>query len=189
VTMRTGRCLVILASLAASAALASFSPGTRFGTVGLDYRLAGGDSFVYYYSPDSQFAPVDPFFRVGTFVTPGLAVGADLALLHTFPKHGDLFLNTPIFAFGPVATWTPVQLSRFQAYATAGAGVAFDFMRRQGWRARAGVGALFDVGIPVTFGPEVGYYADVVHIKTPYQSSRYTASAIFIGLRLSDLRL
>jgi hypothetical protein len=183
-----GRATVVILFLAAFAAAAPFAPGTKFGTVGLDYHFAGGDSFVYYYSPDSGFAPVDPFFRVGTFVTPSLAVGADLSLLHTFPRDGDLFLNTPIFAFGPVATWAPVRLNRVQVYGTAGAGVAFDFMRRQGWRVRAGAGALFDVGIPVTFGPEVGYYADVVHIKTPYQSSRYTASAIFIGLRLSDLR-
>jgi len=183
------RAAVVISLLAALTAAEPFATGTRFGTVGLDYRFSNGDSFVYYYSPSSEFAPVDPFFRVGTLVTPSLAVGADLALLHTFPKDGDLFLNTPIFAFGPVATWTPVQLGRIQMYGTAGAGVAFDFVRRQGWRVRAGAGALFDVGIPVTFGPEVGYYADFLHIKTPYLSKWYSASAIFIGLRLSDLRL
>jgi hypothetical protein len=184
-----GRTAAVILLLAALAAAAPFAQGTKFGSVGLDYRFAGGDSFVYYYSPDSQFAPVDPYFRVGAFATPNLAVGADLSLLHTFLRHGDLFLNTPIFAFGPVATWTPVQLNRFQTYATAGGGIAWDFVRRLGWRVRAGAGVLFDIGIPVTFGPEVGYYADLLHIKTPYLNKWYTASAIFIGLRLSDLGL
>jgi len=184
-----GRTAAVILFLAAVAAAEPFALGTKFGMVGLDYRFAGGDSFVYYYSPNSEFAPVDPYLRVGAFLTPSLAVGADLSLLHTFPRHGDLFLHTPVFAFGPVATWAPVRLGMAQVYGTVGGGVAYDFVRRLGWRVRAGAGALFDVGIPVTFGPELGYYADFVNIKTTEQSSWRTASAIFIGLRLSDLRL
>jgi len=184
-----GRTAAVILFLAALAAGTPFAQGTKFGSVGLDYHFAGGDSFVYYYSPNSEFAPIDPYFRVGAFVAPNLAVGADLALLHTFPKDGDLFLYTPVFAFGPIVTWAPVRLKSVQVYGTAGGGIAYAFVRRLGWRVRAGAGALFDVGIPVTFGPEFGYYADFVNVKTMEQNNWRTASAIFIGLRLSDLRL
>ncbi len=185
----SARIAAVTLLLAALAAAAPFASGTKFGVAGLDYHFAGGDSFVYYYSPDSEFAPVDPRFRVGTFVTQNLAVGADLSLLRTFPSHADLFLHTPIFAFGPIVTWAPVRLKRVQVYAAAGGGVAYALMRRLGWRVRAGAGVLFDVGIPVTFGPELGYYADFVNISTAERNNWRTASAVFIGLRLSDLRL
>jgi hypothetical protein len=180
------RARVVILFLASFAAAAPFAPGTRFGMVGLDFHSTSDT--IYSFDPDYyQFGGVDPFFRVGVSVTRNLAVGADLALLNTFPLHGDLFLNTPVFAFGPVATWVPVHLSRIQAYGTAGGGVAYDFLGRLGARVRVGVGGLVDVGIPVTFGPEIGYYADFIHMKTSHQDNWLTGSALFIGLRLSDL--
>jgi hypothetical protein len=182
-----GRTAAVILLLAALAAAEPFAPGTRFGMVGLDYRISSGR--IYSNSADSAFSHVDPFFRVGVQVTGNLALGADLALLRTFPRHGDLFVNTPVFAFGPVATWIPVHSGRFQAYGTVGANVVYDFVRRQGWRGRVGAGVLFDVGIPVTFGPEVGFYADFVHIGTSHQSNWNSGRTFFIGLRLSDLRI
>ena len=190
---RAGRYLVIATALAASAAAAPFAPGTRFGMVGLDCRVSGGA--VYSYSPDSAFVSVDPFFRAGICVSPNFALGADLALLKTFPKHGDMFLNTPVFAFGPVATWLPAPVGRVQAYAAAGSGVVYDFELHQGWRFRLSTGALLDVGLPVTFGPELGWYADCVRVLRytgpPWrvEPTWVSGSSFFFGLRLSDLRL
>jgi hypothetical protein len=183
-----GRTAAVVLLLTALAAAAPFAPGTRFGMVGFDFHST--TDTVYSFDPDYyQFRGVNPFFRVGVSVTRNLAVGADLAFLNTFPLHGDPLLNTPVFALGPVATWIPVHSDRVQAYGTVGAGVVYDLFRRQGWRGRIGAGALFDVGIPVTFGPEVGYYADFVNMRTPYQNNWLAGSALFIGLRLSDLRL
>jgi hypothetical protein len=182
-----GKTAAVIVFLAAVAVATPFAPGTRFGMVGLDYRISGGR--IYSYPHDSDFSSVDPVFRVGLCVTRNLALGADLALLRTFPRHDDMFLNTPVFAFGPVATWIPAHSGRVQAYGTVGANVVYDFVRRQGWRGRAGAGALFDVGIPVTFGPEVGCYADFVHVATSHVSVWDSGFTFFIGLRLSDLRL
>ena len=183
-----GRTSAVILLLAAIAASVPFAPGTKFGMVGFDFHST--NDTIYSFDPGYyEVQGVDPFFRVGVSVTRNLAVGADLALLNTFPLHGDLFLSTPVFAFGPVATWIPVHSGRVQAYGTVGAGVVYDLVRRLGWRGRVGAGALFDFGIPVTFGPEVGYYADFVNIRTPYQNNWLAGSAFFIGLRLSDLRL
>jgi hypothetical protein len=160
--------------------------------VGLDYHWSGGA--IYSYRPDSMYVCVDPFFRVGVHVTRNLALGADLALFRTFPRHGDMFPSTPIFAFGPVATWFPSHSNGIQAYATAGTGVAHSFGVYGGWRFRLSVGALFDAGIPVTFGPEIGWFADGMRVPgyagPPHQAAYWlSGSSFFIGLRLSDLRL
>jgi hypothetical protein len=161
--------------------------------VGLDYRISGGR--IYSNSADSAFSNVDPFFRVGVQVTRNLALGADLALLRTFPRHGDLFLNTPVFAFGPAATWFPSEFAGVQPYGTAGAGVSYDFaFLHQGWRFRLGAGALLHAG-PVTFGTEIGWYADWTTVLgttgPPWRVEPIwiSGSSFFFGLRLSDLRL
>jgi hypothetical protein len=186
-----GRTAVIL-FLAAIAAAAPFAPGTRFGMVGLDYRVSGGT--IYSYPHDSVFSSVDPFFRTGICVTRDLALGADLALLRTFPRHGDMFLNTPVFAFGPTATWFPSEFSGIQTYGTVGTGVSYDFVFHQGWRFRLGAGALLDAG-PVTFGTEIGWYADWIRTLgttgPPWRVEPIwiSGSSFFFGLRLSDLRL
>ena len=188
-----GKTAAVILFLAAVAAAAPFAPGTRFGMVGLDYRISGGT--IYSYPPDSEFSSVDPFFRAGICVTRNLALGADLALLKTFPKHRDMFLNTPVFAFGPVATWFPAEFAGIQTYGTAGTGVAYDFLfLHQGWRVRLGAGALVDAG-PVAFGAEIGWYADCVRVLgstgPPWRVEPIwiTGSSFFFGLRLSDLRL
>jgi len=182
-----GRTAAVILLLAALAAAAPLEPGTRFGMVGLDYRISGGA--IYSYNPESTFSSVDPFFRAGICVTPNLALGADLALLNTFPRHGDMFLNAPVFAFMPTATWLGPGAAGVQPYTTTGAGVAYSFLGRLGWRVRIGAGALFDVGLPVTFGPEAGWYLDFVRLAYPYGPDWLTESTLFIGLRLSDLRL
>jgi len=186
--MPLARAKAVILLLSTLAAAAPFAPGTKFGSVGLDYHSTGDT--IYSFDPDYyQFKGTNPFFRVGAYVTRNLAVGADLALLNTFPLRGDVFTNTPVFAFCPMVMWLPIRARGIQAYGTAGAGVTYGLLSRQGWRVRAGAGALFDVGIPVSFGPEVGYYADFVRTKTPYQNNWLTGTALFIGLRLSDLRL
>jgi len=187
-----GRTAAVILFLAVVATAAPFAPGTRFGSVGLDYRISGGA--IYSYNPDSAFSSVDPFFRVGLFVSPNLALGADLALLNTFPKHKDMFLNTPVFAFGPVATWLPSGFAGVQPYGTVGTGVSYDFCRHQGWRFRLGAGALIGVG-RVTLGTEIGWYADWVRVLQYHgppwrvEPTWVSGSSFFFGVRLSDLRL
>ncbi|MBM3331560.1 hypothetical protein FJY68_06870 [candidate division WOR-3 bacterium] len=187
-----GRTAAVILLLVAVAAAVPFAPGTRFGMVGIDCRISGGA--IYSYHPDSAFSSVDPFFRAGICVTPSLALGADLALLNTFPKHGDMFLNTPVFAFSPVATWFPSEFSGIQTYGTVGTGVSYDFLRHQGWRFRLGAGALLEAG-PVTVGTEIGWYADWITVLgatgPPWRVEPIwvSGSSFFFGLRLSDLRL
>ena len=107
--------------LSATTTAAPFAPGTRFGTIGVDYRFSSGD--LYTYSYDEQFVKVDPFFRVGISVLPQLAVGAELALFNTFPNGGDIFTSTPIFAFGPAATYYLLPNTDIvQPYVAAGGG-------------------------------------------------------------------
>ena len=61
-----GKTAAVILFLAALAAAAPFAPGTRFGMVGLDYRISGGT--IYSYPPDSEFSSVDPFFTAGIWV-------------------------------------------------------------------------------------------------------------------------
>jgi hypothetical protein len=188
-----GRIAAVILFLAAVAAATPFAPGKRFGMVGLDYRISGGG--IYSYPRDSGFSSVDPLFRVVLCVTRDLALGADLALLKTFTRHGDMFLNTPVFAFGPTATWFPLEFSGIQTYGTVGAGVSYGFpLLPQGWRFRLGVGALLRSG-PVTFGTEIGWYADWTRTfgttGPPWRVEPIwiSGSSFCFGLRLSDLRL
>jgi len=181
-----GRTAAVILFLAAVAAAAPFAPGTKFGMVGLDYRISSGR--IYSNSVDSAFSNVDPFFRVGVQVTRNLALGADLALLRTFPRHGDLFLNTPVFAFGPAATWFPSEFAGVQPYGTAGAGATYQFDLDLGWRFHAGVGALFGLG-PVAVGPEIGWYGDWARIVRTHHIFAASGYSFYFGLRLSDLKL
>ena len=180
-----GRASAVILFLAAIAAAAPFAPGTRFGMVGLDYRISGGR--IYSNGADSAFSNVDPFFRVGVHVTRNLALGADLALLRTFPRHGDMFLNTPVFAFGPAATWFPSEFAGVQSYGTVGAGATYQFDLDLGWRFHVGAGALLGFG-PVAFGPEIGWCGDWARIVRTYHRFWSTGSSFYIGLRLSDLK-
>jgi hypothetical protein len=188
-----GRTAAVILILAALAAAVQFAPGTRFGMVGLDYRTSSGR--IYSYPHDSGFSSVDPVFRAGICVTRSLALGADLALLKTFPRHGDMFLNTPVFAFGPTATWFHSEISGIQPYGMVGTGVSYGFpLLHQGWRFRLGAGALLEAG-PVTFGTEIGWYADWIRTLgttgPPWRVEPIwvSGSSMYLGLRLSDLRL
>ncbi len=181
-----GRTAAVILLWAALAAAEPFARGTRFGTVGLDYRISGGR--IYSNSADSSFSNVDPFFRVGVHVTRNLALGADLTLLRTFPRHGDMFLNTPVVAFGPAATWFPVEFARVRPYGTVGAGATYQFDLDLGWRFRVGAGALLGFG-PVAFGPEIGWCGDWAQVVRTNHRFWATGSSFYIGLRVSDLKL
>ncbi len=179
------RAAAVISFLAALAAAEPFAPGTRFGSVGLDYRFSGGR--IYSNSLDSAFSSVDPCFRVGVCATRYLALGADLTLLRTFPRHGDLFLNTPVFAFGPAATWFPSEFAGVQPYGTVGAGATYQFDLDLGWRFHVGAGALLGFG-PVAFGPEIGWCGDWAQVVRTNHRFWATGSSFYIGLRLSDLK-
>ena len=184
-----GRAAAVILFLATVAAAAPFAPGTRFFMAGMDGHISRGR--IYSYPADSAFSSLDPYFRVSVDVSPNFALGADLALLHTFPRHRNLFLNSPVFAFGPVATWLPKPSDRMQAYATAGVGIVYKLMLFQAWRFRLSTGALFDIGLPVSFGPEIGWYADWERVPVPsgIQPIWLSGSSFYLGFRLSDFRL
>ena len=180
--------------LSATTTAAPFAPGTRFGTIGADYRFSGGD--LYTYSYDSYYVKIDPFFRVGIAVLPQLAVGADLAFLNTFPEIGDMFTNTPVFAFGPSATYFLLSDSEpFQPYVAAGGGATYAFVwDRLGWRTRLAAGVSLVTRLPVAFGFEGGWYGDWGQIsRRAYNPYRYElvwlhGSSWFVGVRVMGFR-
>jgi hypothetical protein len=155
-----GRTAAAISFLAAVAAAAPFAPGTRFGMVGIDSRFSSG--YVYSYSHFTDYVWSDPILRAGIAVLPDFAVGAELALFNTFPETGDMFTSTPVFAFGPAATYYLMpNLDIVRPYVTAGAAATYGFVgKRLGWRARVGAGAMLITDLPVAFGLEGGWYGD-----------------------------
>lgn len=188
------RTAAVIPFLAALAAAAPFAPGTRFGTIGADYRFSSGD--LYTYSYDSQYVKVDPFFRAGIAVLPNLIVGAELALFNTFPDSGDMFTNTPVFAFGPAATYYFLPGAKvLRPYATAGGGATYAFAwDRLGWRTRLAGGVSLVTKLPVAFGFEGGWYGDWGQIaRRAYNPYRYElvwlhGSSWFVGVRIMGFK-
>jgi hypothetical protein len=182
--------IAMLLLFAALAPAAPFAPGTRFGTIGADYRFSSGD--LYTYSYDEQFVKLDPFFRVGVAVLPNLALGAELALVNTFPDSGDVFTSTPVFGFGPAATYYfAPNLDLVRPYVTAGAGATYAFAwDRLGWRTRLAAGVSLVTRLPVAFGFEGGWYGDWGQIsRRAYNPYRYElvwlhGSSWFVGARV-----
>jgi hypothetical protein len=181
-----GRTAAVVVLLAALTTAAPFAPGTRFGVVGFDigYTSAFGPYAFYY---DTPFVIVDPTFRVGIAVLPDLAVGAELALFNTIPGGGDMFASTPVFAFGPSATYFFLHNSDVvRPYAAAGAGATYGFVRRDiGWRARLGVGAMVVSELPVAFGFEAGWYRDWYR---PPESRWRGGGTGFLGIRVMGFK-
>jgi hypothetical protein len=160
--------------------------------VGFEYRTSGGR--LYAQSRDSLFAKADPFFRAGIAVLPNVAVGAELALFHTFPRQSDVFTSTPVFCFGPAATYfSEASISRLQAFFAAGAGATYGFVwDRMGWRLRLGAGLILDAGLPVAFGIEGGWYHDVSQTLGleggAYKTVWLHGDSGFLGIRVAGSR-
>jgi len=150
----------VILALAAVAVAAPFAPGTRFGTIGADYRFSGGPLFSR--QLDSLVLPIEPSLRAGIAVLPDLSLGAELALFGAFPREEDLFTSTPVFAFGPVATYYLMpNLNVVRPYATAGAAATYAFVASiVGWRARLGTGVAFVSPWSVALALEGGWYGD-----------------------------
>jgi len=188
-----GKTAAVVLLLAAVAAAEPFAPGTVFGTVGLDSRFSSG--YVYSYSRFTDYVWSDPFFRVGIAVLPDFAVGAELALFNTFPEDDDVFTSTPVFAFGPTATYRLMpNLDVVRPYVAAGAGATYGFVgKRLGWRVRVGVGSMLVTNLPVAFGLEGGWYGD--WCQGPgwdwMHDSEWTwrhGSSWFVGVRIMSFR-
>ena len=183
-----GKAAAVIVTLAAVAAAAPFARGTRFGTIGADYRFSSGE--LYTYSYDSQYVKVDPFFRAGIAVLPNLAVGAELALLNTFPDSGDMFTNTPVFAFGPAATYFVIpDPCPIRPYVAASGGATYAFAwDRLGWRTRLAAGAALVTRLPVTFGLEGGWYHDWSQVRRwssrGYELAWLQGNTGFLGIRV-----
>jgi hypothetical protein len=185
---RTAAVIVLVASASLAAKV-----GTKFAVVGLDHRWSRGEVYSAAEEDDADYSRLDPFFHVAFCVTRNLALGAEVALLRTFPSDRDILLNTPVFALGPVATWLFPRHKDLQAYGSAGVSVVHQFYTRDGWRFRLGAGAMHDAG-PVALGAEAGWYADLVRYDTyvgpPWRLIRWpSGSSFFLGIRLSDLRI
>jgi len=152
--------VVVILVLVAVASAAPFARGTRFGSAGLDYRFSSGE--LYFITYDSDYVSLDPVFRAGIAVLPNLAVGAELTLFNTFPDSDDIFTNTPVFAFGPLATYYFLPaLERIRPYASAGGGATYAFVwNRLGWRTRLAAGVAFVSPWSVGLALEGGWYGD-----------------------------
>jgi hypothetical protein len=187
-----GRAAAVILILAAVAAAAPFAPGTRFGTIGVDYRFSSGD--LYTYSYDSQYVKLDPLFRAGIAVLPNLTIGAELGLFNTFPVGHDLFTNTPVFAFCPTATLYPaLGADVFLPYVAAGAGATYAFAwDRLGWRTRLAAGAALVTRLPVAFGLEGGWYHDWSQVRRwssrGYELAWLQGNTGFVGVRVTAFK-
>ena len=180
-----GRTAAAILFLTALAAAVPFARGTRFGMVGLDCAFTSAfkpNSPVY----DGPSVTVDPSFRGGIAVLPDLVVGAELALLNTIPGGGDIFTSTPVFAFGPSASYYfPPNSDVIRPYATAGAGATYGFAWRDiGWRVRLGVGAMVISELPVAFGFEAGWYRDWYQPLSTWDRG----DTGFIGIRIMGFK-
>ena len=159
-------------------------PGSKFGTLGLDYRFSSGSLFA---EEKDYVLPIEPVFRAGTSVFPGIVIGAELALLWTFPTKSNLFFWTPSFSFGPMATWLAPRQRRFiQPYASAGGGLTYHTADLIGWRVKMLAGAAFVTSIPVAPGIEAGWHHD--WLKFRYSGEVLTGNTFFLGLRVTGFR-
>lgn len=181
--------LLFLITLAAAA---PFARGTRFGMAGLDIRPASGGLYNSYNG--THLGLVDPVFRAGVCVWSSLALGAEVALFNTFPLEGDLGTGTPIFIFGPSATYFfKLAPGDIRPYAMAGAGASYAFMPRTlGWRWKLGAGALVASGSSIAFGIEAGWFED--WSRELYWRGQQSAliwqrgDAGFIGVRIMGVK-
>jgi hypothetical protein len=180
-----GTARAAVALLVFLAGLAGARPAA-FGAVGLDWCRTSG---VFYTGYDSLQVPLEPAFRVGAFVAPGLAVGADLTLVGVFPKNENPLLNTPCFAFGPNVTYFPGFTGRHvRAYATAG----LSYYYVSGWR--GGLRTLLAVGagwvfprVRVSPGLELGWRHD--ELGHPWNRGEFLpGNVLFAGFRLTGVR-
>jgi hypothetical protein len=177
------RAVVVLLALLAGLAVAG---PVAFGVVGLDWCRATGQFYAGY---DSLQTPLEPAFRVGAFVAPGIAVGADLTLIGLFPKNVNPLRSTPSFAFGPNVTYFPDFTGRHvRAYATAG----LSYYHVSGWS--GGLRTLLAVGagwvfprVPVSPGLELGWRHD--ELRHPWARGEFLpGNVLFAGFRLAGMR-
>ena len=188
VAKRTGM-LLFLITLATAA---PFTSGTRFGMAGLDLRPMFGSLYNSY--NQTHLGLVDPVFRAGVCVWPNLAFGAEVALFNTFPLEGDIFTSTPVFIFGPNATYFfKLAPGDILPYATAGAGANYAFMPRMlGWRWKLGAGALVASGSSLAFGIEAGWFEDWSR-EVYWRGQQFAliwrqGDAGFIGIRIMGVK-
>jgi hypothetical protein len=189
-----GKTAAVILLLAAIAAAVPVATGTRFGTVGLDYRFSSGRLYTLDSRDRTEYVPIDPFFRAGVAVVPNLAVGAEVALFKTFPDSEDMFLRTPVVAFSPSASYYLLpNADKVRPYVVAGGGATYGFVwRRLGWRVRFGGGAVLVNSLPVAFGIEGGWYEDWTRALT-WNGSRLEwtwlqSGTVFLGLRYTAFR-
>lgn len=188
---RTAAVILLLAALAAAE---PFAKGTRFGSIGLDYRFSSGRLYTLNPRDRTDYVQVDPSFRAGVAVIPNLTLGAEVALFNTFPDSEDMFTSTPVFAFGPSAMYILLQNADVvRPYLTAGGGASYGFIwRHLGWRVRFGAGAMLVTDLPVAFGLEGGWYGDWARSLARQGSGlEWTwrqGSTAFLGLKVMEFR-
>ena len=174
--------------------------GKTFGMVGFNTRMSSGTLFDNSeYSPEEEaYRVIDPFFRTGYGFMPGLAVGAELRLVHTFPVQSSAFRNIPSFSFGPSAMLTRPALPNVHWYLTATAGMSYKMQlygsgsMYNGWDLGASAGMVWLPASSLGLGLEASWYYDAVR---GWDEHRYTLTRIWregntisLGLRLCGVK-
>jgi hypothetical protein len=143
--------------------------GTTLGMAGLSSRTSSGSIFTEYPEFEQKFRTIDPLFRAGYGIVPGVAVGAELRMLRTFPVRGNALRDAPSFSFGPSVMLTPPELlPMVSAFFTATLGMSYGIMNLvhsnspNGWDFGASAGILFMPRIRVGLGLEASWHYDVV---------------------------
>jgi len=144
-------------------------PGSTFGMVGFSSRISSGSIFEEFPFYEKEYRTVDPFFRTGYCLTPGVAVGAELRMLRTFPVQGNALKDVPSFSFGPSVVLTPPELlPKVHAFFTATLGMSYGIMNLaysnspNGWDLGASAGVLFVPRFRLGLGIEASWHYDVV---------------------------
>jgi hypothetical protein len=184
--MRVALCLMLLALLATAHALSSempeLKPGTRLGSVSMDFQHSWGDFYTGLGS--DGWDHLEPDVRAGVFVARGLAVGGWLTMVDFFPEKGSIFTHTPLFAFGPMVGYFKV-LPKLRLIPHAIASVGFSAGGMNWYSQRVGVliGADYRVIRVLGIGIEGGWFFDAMHL--PQTDRTWTAHTLFAGLRIT----
>ncbi|OYD16015.1 hypothetical protein CH330_03905 [candidate division WOR-3 bacterium JGI_Cruoil_03_51_56] len=179
------------------------TPGSRFGTVGLDVHYSSGDYFSKDHSmPGVEWLPIDPVFRAGVIVGSRYAVGAELALLKFLPKREpDPFSGiytwpfltyAPVICFGPSLAYFQPAWGSYQPFGTVSISMsygAFDYYENLvGWRAKLTAGVLKQFSPTIGLGLELGCYHDRVRIKWYESEELRSGNSLYLGLQLTGFQ-
>jgi len=174
--------------LPALLALSIAQSGPRtIGVVGFDFRFSRGPSFSRVL--DASYVPVDPVFRVGRFVAPRIAVGAELGLSRLLLRVGRFGYGGTALTFGPTLQYDFESRARSIApYLALSAAYSYApgaFPGLYGLQARVAGGVSARLWRAVGPAVELGWLHERLW-GVNWEPQPLTGNSITLGLRLQD---